>query len=148
MFFNQAFGGGGAGGPGGPGLGGSSSAFTTPGMSPQVLAQLMAMGGAPGAMGGSPGAMMLQPQLPPPPGGAPGGQNATPSGFPAPPQIPQGNMQQQMQQAMQGMNPEMIKRLLAMLQGGAAAGQPGNMNGLGGMAPANIGGIPYSGFSN
>jgi len=124
LFFNQAFGGGGGGG-----LGGSPSAFTSPGMNPQMLAALLAMGGAPGAM---------SPSLPAPPGNA-AGQNATPSGFPAPPQIPPSNIMQMLQGL--GGNPQMMQRILAMLGGGqgnalgaATGGVTGNTMG-GGFAP-------------
>ena len=122
MFFNQAFGGGGAGGS--P----SASAFTSPGMNPQMLAQLMAMGG-----GATPGAMA--PQMPATPANATG-NNATPGAFPTPPQVPPSNLLQ----ALQGLgnNPQLMQKILAMLSGGGNAGAAGALPG----APNNWVGMP------
>lgn len=136
LFFNQAFGSG--------GLGGSPSAFTSPGMNPQMLAQLMAMGGA----GAAPGAMA--PQMPATPANATG-NNATPSMFPTPPQIPS---QSGLLQALQGLgnNPQLMQRILAMLSAGGnttAGALPGSPNnwvpgaaGFAGGLPGAAGGVP------
>jgi hypothetical protein len=117
MFFQNAFGSG--------GMGGSPSAFTSPGMNPQMLAMLAAMqqGGGP-QMGG--------PQLPPPPQG--GGTNAPPqqpmTGPKQPDQAASGNILQQLS-ALGGIKP-----------GGAQAGGNNLAAMLGGTGGANgVGGL-------
>lgn len=118
-FFDQALGGGaGAQSPmmGGGMGGGSPSAFTSPGMNPQILALLMAMQRqSGGGMGGAPGGPM--PSTPPTPG-----QNApSPGGIPAPPTptaLPTPNAGQQ-----GAPNLDALKALLARL--GMGGGNPG-----------------------
>lgn len=135
MFFQNAFGSGG-------GMGGSPSAFTSPGMDPKALAMLMAMqqggpmmggprpGGMPGGMGGPQmGGMPGGPQLPPPPQG--GGTNAPaqqPMQGPKPPE--QGNILQQLS-ALGGIKPGGAQGGLGNI--GAMLGGTGGADGVGGL---------------
>jgi hypothetical protein len=114
----------------GGGLGGSPSAFTSPGIEPAILALLARIqnGGAQGA-GGMPGGAPMNPapQLPPPPqglgaGGAIPHPGMTPGMPPGAGATPQGMMG-----GLGGMGG--IQQLLQMLQGGGGmsggAGMPG-----------------------
>jgi hypothetical protein len=115
----------------GGGLGGSPSAFTSPGIEPAILALLARIqnGGAQGA-GGMPGGAPMNPapQLPPPPQGL-GAGGAIPHPGAAPGGMPQGAgaTPQGMMGGLGGMGG--IQQLLQMLQGGGGmsggAGMPG-----------------------
>ena len=137
-FFDQMFGGGGM----APGMGGSSpSAFTSPGMSPQLLGLLMGlqnhaalpgMGGGFGLPGG--------PQMPMPPAGLGAGGAIPRPGMPAlPPGATAGGPQQSnLLQMIMGMNPQMLR---ALLSGGGVPAAGGVA------APGLAPGIPNSGLA-
>jgi len=118
----------------GMGMGGSPSAFTSPGMDPTMLALLMRMQNAGGGAGGMPGGGAgIAPQFPSAPAGGGGGGMGMPvAPLGAGPQ--QGNPF--LAQLMQ--NPQMLQRIMQMLGGGGSAG--GLFGGSGGPGGPLVGG--------
>jgi hypothetical protein len=107
-------------GMGMPGMGGSPSAFTSPGMDPMTLALLLRMQNA-----GTPSAP--PPQIPAPPSGLGG---AVTPGMVPPVAGPQGgtNLMQLLSQ-LSSFNPQNFQRMLGMfgMGGGGAVGAPTNL---------------------
>jgi hypothetical protein len=113
------------------GLGGSPSAFTSPGMNPQILALLMAMGQRqqqqPGSVPGATVPMMGGPMMPGAPGSLGGGMVRPPilgaAPMPpgtagAPPSVGAGMQANPMLQQLLA-NPQLLKQLLGGMGGGS-----------------------------
>lgn len=113
-YFDQAFGGGGG--------GGSASAFTSPGMNPQMMAALMAMQNRGTALNNSMAPPAGPPTLPNPQSGAPSsGPNVQ-----TPPGMPQTDPLALMKM-IQALDPQKLRMMFGGGMGGgaSAAGMPG-----------------------